>query len=396
MAADPTPIVQRERMSLPIQDAAPIDYDAKAAYGYSYTDPDDLMVWWGMGALTAYPVVPATLDAFNKYDLWSNASFEQFGDLRSFSTDLAVNLSAYSSAFLNFGLMKDVDTYTWRTPDVMLSSAIDYRKGTFHQQIHAWQATLDAKALVFTNHPFRPLATSGDWLDDSEQGGYWNGSATVPRSAQLENVGIHIYAPQYPQKQDKPFDYFHWEPYTHAFFPQEHFDELSQEGNWTFGRKGDGYVALYSYRPATFLVYDGVTQATGGYTKPFDLVADGGADNVWIVECGRASTSGDFASWKAAVAAAKVDVTSRGPGKPSGESDGFDVRYESPSKGVITFGWEAPFVVAGNEIPLHATGRYENPYAQVPLDPKELTFQKDGFSLRYDVKRGVRVLSGPR
>jgi hypothetical protein len=292
--------------------------------------------------------------------------------------------------------MKDVDTYTWRTRDVMLSSAIDFRKGTFNQQLHAWQATLDAKAIVFTNHPFRPLATTGDWRDDPERGGYWNGEATAPRSAQHENVAIHIYAPQYPAQGSAPFEYFHWEPYTHAYFPQEHFDEFAQEGSWTFGRKGDGYVALYSHRAPEYLVYDGVTQATGPLTKPFDLVAKGGADNVWIVECGRAQDNGAFASWRASVAAAKIEITSRGPGKPSGESDGFDVVYQSPSRGRVTFGWDAPLVVEGREIPLHAAGRYENPFAQVPLDPKEVRFENDGVGMRFDPKRGWRILFGPK
>ncbi len=394
MAADKGPLVDRERMSLPIQESLPLEDEPQAAYGLSYTNPDDLMVWWGMGALTAYPVVPQTLEAFHAYNLWDSSHFEPFKDLRTISPLLAVNLSVNSSTFLNFALMKDVDTYTWRTGDVMLSSAIDFRKGTFNQQMHSWQATLDAKAIVFTNHPFRALATSGDWRDDPERGGYWNGEASAPRSAQFENVGIHIYAPQYPQQGGAPFEYFHWEPYTHAYFPQEFFDEIAQDGNWTFGRKGDGYVGLYSHRPPKYLVYDGVKQATGGRTKPFDLVAEGGADNVWIVECGT-KADGPFTDWTRRLAGVKVEVTSRGPGEPTGESDGFDVVYLSPKLGIVSFGWDAPLVVSGREIPLHATGRYENPYAQTPLDPKEIVFEKNGVGLRFDTKLGKRVLFGP-
>jgi len=42
-------------------------------------------------------------------------------------------------------------------------------------------------------------------------------------------------------------------PYSHAFFPRQAFDTVIQRGNWTFGRKGSGYIALYSQHPARWL-----------------------------------------------------------------------------------------------------------------------------------------------
>src|SRR5262249_38350267 len=184
-------------------------------------------------------------------------------------------------------------------------------------------ATLDANAIVFTNHPFRPLPETLDWSDrDLEQGGYWTGEATVPRAAQIENVGIYIYAPQWQQRNSAPLDYFRWEPYTHAYFPQDHFDEVVEDGAWTFGRHQDGYVGLYAWRPTQFLVYDPTRFATNGMLKPFDLVAQGGADNVWIVECGRAADWPSFAAFRSAVASAPVDVVVRGANNPNGISAG--------------------------------------------------------------------------
>lgn len=35
-----------------------------------------------------------------------------------------------------------------------------------------------------------------------------------------------------------PLDSFSYPPYTHAYFPQERFDEVVQNGGWTFGRRG--------------------------------------------------------------------------------------------------------------------------------------------------------------
>jgi hypothetical protein len=296
---------------------------------------------------------------------------------------------------INFGLLSEVDTYTYRNRDVMLSSAQDWRKGSFSQQLHAWQATIDAKAIVFTNHPFRPLAKTGDWRDDPENGGYWNGEATAPRSAQVENVAVVMYAPQWAQTNDKPFDYFHWEPYTHAYFPQDFFDEVVEAGNWTFGKKGTGYVGLYSWRKPTYKVYDGTTEATGGRTKPFDLIADGGADNVWVVEVGREADHGSFQAFRDKIAAAPLTVTPRGPSAASGISPGFDVVYESPTQGSVSFGWEAPLVHRGAEVPLHGKNRFDNPWSQTPLDPTEIRIEKDGFGVKHDVKAGHRVVFGP-
>jgi hypothetical protein len=77
---------------------------------------------------------------------------------------------------------------------------------------------------------------------------------------------------------------------------------VTQDGNWTFARKGDGYVALWSWRTRTFRVDDPAKIASDEMTKPFDLVASGGPDNVWIIEVGEA-TDGSFAEWVASVSA---------------------------------------------------------------------------------------------
>ncbi len=103
---------------------------------------------------------------------------------------------------------------------------------------------------------------------------------------------------------------FEYRPYTHAFFPQDHFDEVIQEGNWTFGRTGDGYVALYSWREPTWREYDPTVYATRDMVKPFDLVADGGPDNVWIVEVGD-SGQAPFGEWVDERTAAAVERRAR-------------------------------------------------------------------------------------
>ena len=391
--------VDRERLGIAIDELAPFAPSPVAPYGFSFTDPADLVVWWGMSALTAWQVVPLTVGTLEQYNLWETTNFSPFAGLRPLTANIegAQRFAAQISRYFNFGVLNEVDTYTYWTPDYMLSSAVDYRKGFFGSQVHIWQATLDANAVVFADHPFRPLPETLDWSDRNlEQGGYWTGEASIPRAAQHENVGIYLYTPQWPERNPAPLDYFRWEPYTHAYFPQDHFDEVVQEGAWTFGRKGDGYVALYSWRPTRYLVYDPTRFATNGMLKPFDLVAEGGADNVWIVECGRKADSGSFESFRAAIAAAPIEVTPRGPGQPNGISDGFDVTYDSPSQGRITFGWEAPFTVEGREVELDRFPRFDNPFVQAEFGARTLDVAHEDFRLELDFDKPSRTATGPR
>lgn len=275
------------------------------------------------------------------------------------------------------------------------SSALDYRKGSFGAQQHAWQATFDANAVVFTTHAFRPPIRSTNWYEDTETGSYWTGEASLPRSAQHENVAIHMYAPQYPAASPPPLDFFRYQPYTHAYFPQDHFDEVVREAGWTFGRLGDGYLALYSHRPAEWLVYDPSEVATNGMVLPFDLRADGGADNVWIVECGDADSAGSFVDFRASITASAPAISARPPSS-NGLPGGFDVVYDSPSQGHITFGWEAPLTIDGIAIAQRDFARYDNPWSQTPFDTHVTEVAVDGFGFRLDFAAGTRDVFAPR
>jgi hypothetical protein len=388
--------VDRERMGIATNELGPPDPQIQAPYGLSYSDPALVDLWWGMNAFITWPTVPITLQAMDTYGLWDNPQLASLQVLRPFAGDplTAMFIASSVAPMADLFFLNEVNTYTWRSPDVMLSSAIDYRKGLRGAQVHSWQATLDANAVVFTNHPATPLAESTDWLDDPEDGGYWNGEATLPRSAQQENVGIYIYAPQYPEANPPPLDVFTYQPMTHAYFPQDRFDEVVREGNWTFGRLGDGYVALFSYRPAEFLVYDPTRNATGGHTLPFDLVAAGGADNVWIVECASRSTAGSFASFRRLIQACPVQVTTRGPSS-NGISPGYDVVYDSPSQGRMTFGWEAPFTVRSRPISLGSFSRYDNPWVRTAFTSQTVDIRRGPYGVTLDFAGKTRTVDGP-
>lgn len=385
-------IVDRERMSLPIDEDGPYEPDPVAPGGYSFSDPADLPIWWGMQALTAWPVVPLTVNTINQYDLWETRLFSRFNALRPLTGDLvlAQQLSAGLAPLINFGLLEEINSYTYRTADYMLSSAVDHRPGALNGQVHAWQATFGADAIVFTQHPATPIVQSTAWRDDPDPG-YWTGEASMPRSAQVENVAIHLYAPQYSGANPPPLDAFRYEPYTHAYVPQDHFDEVVQEGPWTFVRQGDGYAALYSWRPTEWITVDPNVVATNGMLKPFDLRAAGGPDNVWIIEAGRAADWGSFAAFRAAVAAAEVIVQPNPPA--NGLPQGFDVFYDSPSQGPMSFGWTTPFIARGSVVPLGDFPRRDNPWAQTAHASPQASIDVDGYRIDVDFEAGTRIVS---
>jgi len=385
----------RERMGIGLDELAPYEPNPVAPYGFSFSDPNDLPLWWSMGAVTTWQTVPLTVQTLDRYNLWDTTNFSQFAGIRPIASDLtfAQQLALKTARFFSFALLKEVNTYTYRTGDYMLSSAQDYRAGAFGWQYHSWQATFDPNALVFTTHPTRPPLQTTDWYADTETGSYWTGEASMPRSAQHENVAVHIYAPQYNAHNPAPFDFFRYEPYTHAYFPQDRFDEVVQDGPWTLGRFRDGYIGLYSFRPAHWVVYDPTVYATNGMVQPFDLRADGGADNVWIVECGRQAEWGSFENFRAAITASHVEVTTLPKSGPL--PGGFDVVYDSSSQGRMTFGWNAALTIKGTAVPISNSPRYDNPWSQTPFDTRQLQIAGGGYGVELDFDHGTRRVFGP-
>ncbi|MDZ4827602.1 MAG: hypothetical protein SGJ13_14230 [Actinomycetota bacterium] len=361
--------VDEERMNVPLDPLAEVTADPDAPYGYDFDDPENVPFWWERGAQVTWQAVPTTIRTLDGHGLWESSFFSPFKPLRDAVGDdmAAAQAFAHSVApVLNFGLLTEVHTYTYRSPDVMLSSAQDHRFGMFSEQEHAWQATLDEHAIVFTTHPKNEPEEGTEWPDGD---GYWTGTGSVPRSAQHGTAAIHIYAPAF-ELPGPPLDQFTYLPYTHAYFPREHFDEVVTEGNWTFGRRDEGYVALFSARPTRWREHDPARVFTRGLTEPFDLVAEGGPENVWVVEVGNAAEYETFAAFRTAIGAAQVTV----------DPDFGAVEYHSPSQGILSFAATGPLEVDG----VAATPtehRMANPFVTVPFEGR-----------RYEITAGSATL----
>jgi hypothetical protein len=203
-------------------------------------------------------------------------------------------------------------------------------------------------------------------------------------------LSISLYAPVFASP-GPPLESFRYLDYTHAYFPQERFDEVVRSDRWTFGRRGDGYVALWSWRPVQWRVYDDPEVFTNGLAEPFDLVAPGGPDNVFLTQVGDARGFGDFATFRGRVLGSAPQVAVRAP---NGElPGGFDVAYASPTEGEVRFGTTGPLVVNGAEVPLSAGFRFDNPWARAAVGADELVIGDPEGSLVLDFTTGRRAVT---
>ena len=378
--------VDRQRMGVALDPSAPVDPDVEAPHGYDFDDPENVAFWWERGAQTVWQVVPLTLDTLERHDLWTSQFFSAFEPLAATVGDddeLARELAHSLAPTLGFGFLGEIHSVTHRAPDVMLSTAQDHRPGVFADQQHSWQATLDEHAIVFTTAPSTEPEVGTEWPDSD---GYWTGTGITPRSAQEGRAAIHLYTPTY--EPGPPLPALGYLDYTHAYFPTEHFDEVVSDGNWTLARHGDGYVGLWSWRtPEWRDVPAGAF--THGLTEDFDLVAPGGPDNVWIVETGDSASSGSFEEFQRSLVEADIEVDERAP--VDGLPGGFDVTYDSPAQGAMSFATDGPLVVDGDEVELHAEARMENPWATVPWEGRRYEITEGDSSLVLDFDSWTRT-----
>jgi hypothetical protein len=336
-----------------------VSVEDAASQGVSPDEFDNGMFFWGMGMYTHPLVADLTAKMWEQYHLQGNAFFggmpalaiaaERRGKLAGIFQRHRI---ASEGAFL-----ADAHTYSFRTADYILSSVLDRRPGKMGSQQMAWCAGLGGDAIVFTTHPGAVLGNSP---------GPWTGSASNPRVAQKRNVLIAIYNPA-------PGLYLgeYWRHrYTHAWFPSRGFDEVRRAGHWTFGRKGAGYIGLYSRQPVRWA------------GRERDELIAAGARNVWVCEMGSSRNNGGFEDFIAAVSAARVEI----------EMNGLAVSYQSPSLGEVEFGWSGPLTVAGAEVPLRRELRYDNPFVRAPRFAPRMEVQAGGSRLILDFERSQRVV----
>ncbi len=327
--------------------------DEGPSYNITYTE-EDLMFWWSMSAPMAPQVIQQSFDFIsnNNVDPWTIMGPPILMDFLEVSAFLhGQTLGEYSESLklLTEGVaLEATNIYTYRTPYYQLSGAQDHQKGMDSMQEHIWQATLDNETWVFTNSP------GGITKDfDQEWMGGW-----MPRATLHKNMGVIQYDRELMPIEgeliifilnlisDNKF-------YQHAYFPRWAFDEVRYDDKWVFGRKNDSYIALYSYEPTW-------------WENNYELRV-WGYKNCWIVELGSIENYTSFDEFVLAIQQAPLVVTP--------QTLGYNVRYTSPSQGVVSVAWDGPMSVNGTSVDLGPYPRYDNPYCYQEFGTKQTVIQ---------------------
>jgi len=353
MALDGGPFLNRQRMGINVREAA--------RWGLDRKKPEDAMTLLSMEAYTHPLTINTVIDLFDRYGWWENRFFEMFKQMQkliSFARAMGL-LPLVAQIFeqdITRNTREEVNLAAYKTPDYLLGSAQDYKPGYGGDQQHIWQATLGPEAVCFTTHP-------GGY--ENESAGYWVGSGSLPRVAQERNVAVIIYRISSVPGIYKTNRLF----FTHAYLPRDKFDEVVEKEGWVIARKNKGYLALYSR--------NGYRWQREGEDRDRELIAPG-KKNIWICELGREADNGSFTEFIEAVTARSLEFR------------GLSVRYHSPSRGTLEFGWRGPLRVDGEPVSLKDYPRYGNPYCEAPFPPEEIVFRHGKHHLRLNLSKGIR------
>jgi hypothetical protein len=309
---------------------------------------------WGMGIFNGETRAAGLLAMAQRYRV-PDVIQKIGGDVSQSVETRARSCAAYRPQFDMKAGFWDVRTITRRTPDYMLSAAIDYRPGEMGIQEHLWQATFGAEAAVFTTYP-----------GNSQEHGharpnFWAGSARLPRVAMQGKTVICLYR---------------IEPgvglgFSHAYFPTVLFDEYMISGQWAFVRKGSGYAALFG---------DGDLVLTEHGRHAGQELRSKGAGQVWVCRVGSMDEDGDFGAFC-------QKVMQHAP-----QTRDLGVTWNTPDDVRLDFSWDHPLLVDGQAQDWSDFPHYDNAYTHTPMGAERMVIHYGGDSLVLDLKRG-RVLS---
>ncbi len=229
-----------DNSTVEIKDSMGFDLKEMKKLGFNMHDLDIGLILWAMEAFTNPESIEVTMDMLKKYRMMDNLFLSKF---KAISHPLLRKLrllpliSKVLKPVTNGIAIQKANSYTYKTRFYSMSTAQKHHVGEYGDQQHIWQATLAPHLNVFTTHPAW-LYFSNPYLSLSPN--YWVGSARLPHSVQHQNINLTIY--KLPKKKaflEKEILHF-----THAYFPQQLFDEVKIEENYIFGRYQNTFIAL--------------------------------------------------------------------------------------------------------------------------------------------------------
>lgn len=200
-----------------------------------------------------------------------------------------------------------------RTPDYMIGGVRDHNVGMCDMHFISAMIALRNDISIFFSAPQNTAEGSGLRPD------YWAGQAFLPRVLTGKRTLAIIW-----HDVDNPDIWM-----THCHFNIRKFSEVVIRNGWTFGRSGNGYVAIYSSVPHSF-------RKEGLYAGR-ELVCDGN-EVVWIAECGSKGEDASFEQFIEHILASKIGLN----------DDTF--HFDSPGSGLLTFGLVDGFTIDGEDV----------------------------------------------
>jgi hypothetical protein len=220
---------------------------------------------------------------------------------------------------------------------------------------------------------------------------YWHGSVTVPRVVQQAGAAIIAYS-------SKSYQTDLFGDRTHAWFPKPAFDadaegdphpsltmlpslhgDTNSDGAWIFGRKENGYVALYSAQEPHWAESDKDWADREIYAE--------GTRNVFILQIGSQDEFGDYSTFKNRVLNARIHVNGL-----NWASADFQCSYDIPAGGRLELHYdedEDQTRLSGQPFDDSRFPRFENPYVEggrVLWGQYEYTIRHDGLALTHDFR----------
>jgi hypothetical protein len=311
-------------------------------------------------------------------------------------------------------VLQRANLYTYSNGDAMLSSAQCHQAGAIAAQKQTWMASLGCDASVWTTCPWpdpgslldsifrwetignleESAAVIFDNLTDPYRALFglarpalprvlpegpdeWSGSFALPMVFQHEHAAVIMYNMPVETRASVTNG-------THAWFPTYLFDEFigpqrgrdDGEGMWIFGRKGCGFVGLYSAQDVEWERGEDEEDDRPPYSM--ESLWASGARNVWICIVGhaeiRTEPSIDFRRFRDNCQRSRPEVHGYSGANALGDLKG---EFRLPLWNVAPIDWplftfnyhEAKASVGGQRLIVEGYHRFENRYVSVSGEP---------------------------
>lgn len=336
-----------------------------------------IMAQTGAETFTNPQVIKNTLEYLKKNNLYTNKflSYFRFLNLTVFRLVNWEKFAARYSIMPHGIALGRGNVYTYRNAHYSLSTDICKAVGVCGAQDHVWTANIAEELTLFTTHP----AGSGNGKYGASPG-YWVGNGRRPMSVQHENVNITVY--KLPQK--KRLGESAVCNITHAYMPQNLYNEFELDGDRVFARKNGVFVALISNGNLEYKPYnpDSAKGLLKGRALPeslesgFDLCREGGEYHCYVTELSDSDTE-TFEEFKQRIKQNRVVF---GNGR---------VNYNT-NCGEIYVSYDGNFTVNGKAVQT-VFDRYDSVFCKAKRKDETIRINTPSHSLTLDFGQGLRI-----